>query len=128
MLLTTSRFAGFVFIHQLQRARILGGTVDAWLNDLFETYTYFRTIEKLAWLSEKIQQVTAQLKFYQLQNQVSLLKENKDNFSLEEIKAELLNLYELMEEIEQLTGIKTEIPEDDEILAYIEKELYDNAG
>lgn len=128
MPLMDSRFVGYVFAHQIHRARALGGGVDAWLNDLFETYAYARALEKLTEVAQKLQFLTIELKVNQLKAVITRLKSNAADLPLEEIKLQLLQFYELMEEIEGLTGIKVETPEDKAVADYIRERLYDNAG
>lgn len=124
MVSVSSRLAGFIFVHQLNRVRILGGGVDNWLNDLYEIYAYYKAVEKLAYIGHRVTGLSVEFKQHQMASILDQLKSGIGKLSLDEIKMLLVDFYELTDEIEALTGVTTDL-EDDNVQKFIDEVLVD---
>ena len=126
--LVSSRFASFVFAHQLNRVRVLGGGVDAWIGDLFEFYAFVRSLDRVEEITNGVLALTVDLKYKQMWAVLEDLKSTASELSLDEVKAKLLEFYELIEEIESITGIDIRLDDDDEIMTLATEALHDQSG
>lgn len=121
-----SRFASYVLVHQLNRVRVLGGGIDAWINDLFEFYAYAASLERLASIVTKLNSVTVELKYKEAIDILNQLKIGSSILSLEDTKLLMYRFYELLEEIETIAEI--EPPEDTDALEFALGELHGTEG